>query len=142
MKYHLVILKKPYLDAVLDGRKKIESRFARTRIPAYEQVRCGDTLYLKQSSGPVVAVATAVQVNYLTDLTPPRMLELKQRYNGQICGDDYYWQDKMDSRFGLLVWLADVRPITPIRIAKKDWRAWVVLQPGSDYDLLRLAQCK
>jgi len=29
--YHLVILKKPYLDAILAGRKRIESQLSKTK---------------------------------------------------------------------------------------------------------------
>ncbi len=142
MQCHLVILKKAYLDLILAGRKTIESRFVKTRMPPFGCVRQGDKLFLKESAGPVCAVATAAEVKHLEDITPGSMSEFRQRYNGQICGDDSYWQSKMDCAFGTLVWLSDVRPISPVRINKKDWRAWVVLQPGRDYGLLRLAQCK
>jgi len=48
-----VILKKPSLAAILDGRKQIESRFTRTRRAFRGRVEAGDRLFLKQSSGPV-----------------------------------------------------------------------------------------
>jgi hypothetical protein len=41
-----------------------------------------------------------------------------------------------DCRSGFLVWLADVRRIEPIRLDKKDWRAWVLLKEGRDFGLL------
>jgi hypothetical protein len=37
---------------------------------------------------------------------------------------------------GVLVWLTDVRRIEPIRIHKKDMRAWVLLKEGSNFGLL------
>ncbi|MCK4293749.1 MAG: ASCH domain-containing protein [Planctomycetes bacterium] len=136
--YHLVILKKPYLDAILDGRKQIESRFSRTKRPAFGRVLAGDRLFLKLSSGPVCAIATAAKVKNLEDLTPKRIFELKQQYNRQILAPDEYWRSKTDCRFGFLVRLEDVRPIEPVRIHKKDWRAWVVLTEDNDFGLLRI----
>ena len=58
-KSHLVILKKPYLEAILSGRKTIESRFTKTKRPPFGQIEAGDRLFLKLSSGPVCG--TAVQ---------------------------------------------------------------------------------
>lgn len=124
MSYHLVILKKPYLDAILNGRKRIESRFSTTKRPAFGRVLPGDTLFLKLSAGPVCATATVAAVGDFDNLTPQKMLQLKLQHNRYIIGTDEYWQSKCDSKFGLLVWLKDVRPIEPVRIQKKDWRAW------------------
>ncbi|MFB0555882.1 MAG: ASCH domain-containing protein [Phycisphaerae bacterium] len=136
--YHLVILKKPYLDAILDGRKQIESRFTRTKRPAFGRVLAGDKLFLKLSSGPVCATATVAAVKNFENLTPGQTIEIKQRYNNYIKGSDEYWLSKMNCRFGFLVWLTDVKPIEPVRINKKDWRAWVVLTEKENFGLLKI----
>lgn len=134
--YHLVILKKPYLDAILSGRKRIESRFSITRRYAFGRVLAGDRLFLKVSSGPVCGTATVAAVKNFENLTPRRILEIKQQYNHHIGGRDEIWQSKMDSKFGFLVWLKDVTSIEPVRISKKDWRAWVVLTEKENFGLL------
>jgi len=133
--YHLVILKKPYLDLILAGQKTVESRFTRTKRPPFGKVASGDTLFLKESSGPVRAVATAAAVKNFAELTPEQITAIKQQYNRLIKGAEQYWQDKADCRFGLLVWLEDVQPIEPLRISKKDWRAWVVLTEKENFGL-------
>lgn len=137
MNNHLVILKKPYLDAILDGRKQVESRFSRTKRPAFGRIFVGDRLFLKISSGSVCATARVAAVEDFEDLTPRRIIELKQRYNRYILGSDEYWRSKRMSRFGFLAWIEDVRRIEPVRINKKDWRAWVILGENSDFGLLR-----
>ncbi len=136
-KSHLVILKKPYLDAILEGRKKIESRFTKTKRHAFGRVFPGDTLFLKISSGPVCARATVTAVKNFENLTPGQIIEIKQLYNHYIKGSDEYWHSKMDSRFGFLAWLTDIKPIEPVRIHKKDWRAWVVLTEKENFGLLK-----
>ena len=135
--YHLVILKKPYLEAILTGRKIVESRFTHTRRGAFEGVYKGDKIFLKESGGPVCGTAVVLDVRRFEGLTPARIAELERRYNDLLCGFREYWQSKANCRFGVLVWLSDVRRIEPIRIAKKDWRAWVVLRKGADYGLLK-----
>ena len=136
--YHLVILKKPYLDAILSGRKRVESRFTKTKRYAFGRVLPGDKLFLKVSSGPVCAVATVATVKNFDNLTSKQILELKQRYNHYIAGSEEYWQSKMNCRFGFLVWLKDVKAIEPVRIRKKDWRAWVVLTEKENFGLLKM----
>lgn len=136
MNHHLVILKKQYLDLIVSGQKTIELRLGKGRRGAFGRVQPGDGLFLKVSSGPVCATATAADVKYYEDLTPQRIVQLKQQYNDQIMGGDAVWESMMDRRYGFLTWLRDVRRIAPIRIDKKDWRAWVVLSRGKDFGLL------
>jgi ASC-1-like (ASCH) protein len=134
---HLVILKKPYLKAVIEGQKKVESRFTKTRRPHFGQIYPGDEIFLKLSSGPVCATATAAAVKYFENLTPKQILQLKQQYNHLICGSDNYWQSKTSCKFGFLVWLESVRAIKPVYISKRDWRAWVVLTERENFGLLK-----
>ncbi len=136
MHNHLVILKKPYLDLILSGRKTIELRLTRARRPACGQVASGDRLLLKASAGPVCAGATVEDVRYYEDLVPERIAEIRRQYGDRIGGDDAVWASLMDCRSGLLVWLTGVRRIEPIRIEKKDMRAWVLLEEGRDFGLL------
>lgn len=136
--YHLVILKKPYLEAILAGRKRVESRFTKTRRYAFGRVLPGDKLFFKISSGPVCAVATVTAVKNFENLTPRQIAEIKQQYNHYIMGSDAYWRSRTNCKFGFLVWLKDVRAIEPVRIHKKDWRAWVVLTKQENFDLLKM----
>ena len=136
MNYHLVILKKPYLDLILSGQKTVELRLTRARRPMCGRVSPQDGLFLKVSGGPVCATAVVADVKYYEDLSPERIADIKRRYNRQIGGGDAVWQSMMDCKSGFLVWLHDVRRIEPIRIDKKDWRAWVVLIEGKDFGLL------
>jgi hypothetical protein len=119
------------------GTKTVESRFTRTRRAYFGSVRPGDRLFLKLSSGPVCATACAARVKYFSDLTPPKVGKIRRQYNHLIKADDDYWQSKSNCPFGMLVWLRDIKPIRPLRINKKDWRAWVVLSEQQDFGLLR-----
>jgi len=120
----------------LDGRKGIESRLTRTRRSYFGRVLVGDKLLLKQSSGPVCAEATVAAVKNYENLTPERIRSIREQYGGQIGGSDELWLSKAGCKYGVLVWLADVRPIEPVRIDKKDWRAWVILTEKKDFGLL------
>lgn len=134
--HHLVILKKPYLEAILDGRKRIESRFSKNRRGPFGRVLPGDKLFLKVSSGPVCATATIAAVKTVENLTPKEITKLKKQYNHYIRGSGRYWLNQAGCKFGFLVWLKDIRQIKPVRIDKKDWRGWVVLTEWENFGLL------
>ncbi|HBG78289.1 MAG TPA: hypothetical protein DDW84_05505 [Phycisphaerales bacterium] len=133
---HLVILKKQYLDKILDGSKTIESRLTKGKCPPFDCVSPGDVLFFKESAGMVVAKAQAATVKQFSELTPQAIAKLKTEYNARICGDDEYWQLKADSKYATLIKLKNVETIPPRRIYKKDWRAWVVLKKPNDFGLL------
>ncbi len=135
--YHLAILKKPYLDAILEGRKPVESRFTITKRSPFGQIFRGDKVFLKQSSGPVCATASVSAVKSFPNLTPAKVLDIKAQYNHLILGSDEHWKHFAQCNFGLLIWLTDVKSIEPVIIDKKDWRAWVVLNNREHYGLLR-----
>lgn len=137
MASHLIILRNPYLDAVLRGKKTVESRFGKNKGAAFRQVRAGDVLFLKLSSGPVCGTAKVTKVEHFEDLTAQKMAELKRMYNEQIMAMEDYWQSDERCRYGAVIWLANVRRIEPVWINKRDWRAWVVLSEKEDFGLLK-----
>ncbi len=134
--FHLVILKKEYLDKILDGSKTVELRLTKTAVPPFGCAAAGDILFLKESSGPVCAVAQVSAVKQVSSLNPSKIAQLKNQYNDLVCGEDDYWQFKSDSQFAVLLWLKNVKSIEPVRIYKKDWRAWVLLKKPNDYGLI------
>jgi len=136
--FHLVILKKPYLDAILAGRKTVESRFMKAKCGPFGKVAQGDKLFLKISSGPVCATAVVAEIKNFENLTPQKITDIKKQYNHLVCGGDDYWQSKMDSGCGFLALLENVREISPVCIDKKDWRAWVVLTKENDFGLFKI----
>ena len=140
--YHLAILKKPYLDAILDGSKKVESRFSRAQRLPFGQVGQGDKIFFKISSGPVCMLASVLKVKNFAPLTPKRIINLKQRYGQSIGASGNYWASKAACKFGTLVWLTDIKPIEPVLICKKDRRAWVILTKERDFGLLTLNAVK
>jgi ASC-1-like (ASCH) protein len=133
---HLVILKRPYLDAILTGRKTIESRFMRTSRAPFGKISPGDKLFFKITSGPVCATARVQKVMSFDNLTQKRLRQIRRTYNDRIIAHDQYWTDKSNCKRGVLIWLDHIKPIEPVWIDKKDWRAWVVLTSQNNFGLL------
>jgi len=110
---HLAVLKRHYLDAVIEGRKTVELRLARTRAAPFGKVVPRDTIYLKQSSGPVRAVAAAGRVLSLENLTPAKIRALRREHNHLVLGAPDYWRARSSARYATLIWLANVRELAP-----------------------------
>ena len=136
MTYHLAILKKQYLDLILHGKKSIESRFTKTRRAPFGRIDPGDKIFFKVSSGPVLATANVRKVLSFDKLCPSRIAEIKQQYNSCVCAQGQFWASIQDCRFGVLIWVKDIKPIPPVSIDKKDWRAWVILTEQNNFGLL------
>jgi ASC-1-like (ASCH) protein len=135
---HLVILKKCYLDKILDGSKPVELRLLKAAFSPYGSIVIGDKLFLKESSGPVCAIANVSSFQEYNNLTPAKISQLKAVYNHLVWGTDEYWKMKSDSKYAVFIWMRDVRKINPVMINKKDWRAWVVLSKENNFGLYHL----
>jgi len=133
---HLVIMKKPYLQAILAGRKTIESRFYKRKPPEFAMIAPGDTLFLKIASGPVIAKAKIKKLRRYENLSKTRISSLKMRYNDKIIAPADYWQQRSAAKFAFLIWLTEIIEIEPRKISKKDLRAWVPLTAENNFGLL------
>ncbi|MCC7204917.1 MAG: hypothetical protein IT441_07535 [Phycisphaeraceae bacterium] len=131
MPVHVAILRLPYLNAILEGHKTVESRLTRGPLAPYRRVETGQTIYLKQSCGPVLGTAVAGRVMFFEELTPTGVRAIRRDYGGLIGGDDAYWKLKASSRYATLIWLTHVRPVTAStalpRIPRSQGVAWWVL---------------
>jgi hypothetical protein len=117
----------PFLSYVLDGRKRVESRFSRTRVAPYGQVRRGDVLLLKELSGPVNGLAEVAHADSYA-LDPTIWTMLHDRFAFALCADEAFWEQRRDARFATLMSLGAVTSIAPVPVDKHDRRGWVVLE--------------
>jgi hypothetical protein len=129
---HLAVLRTPHLNALLDGRKRVESRLSRNRIAPFQRVAVGDVLFLKEVGGRVRAASRVERVRFYEIDGPQGVQELRDRYNHLIQGPPEYWASKRHARYATLLWLT--RP-QYIRIASDAprvpplfGRAWLALE--------------
>lgn len=125
---HVAVLKPEYIEAILDGRKTVESRLSRTRREPLHKVSVGDIVYFKQSSGGYKAAARVDRVEYHERLSPEGVRRIKSRVNTRVLGSSAYWKAKRDARYATLVWLKDVQHTSHgPAIDRLYGRAWVVM---------------
>jgi hypothetical protein len=124
---HLAVFVEPFLQFVLDGRKTVESRFSIHRRPPFGCVRNGDLVLIKESGGPIVAVAEISEVWYY-QLDREAWDVIRTRFARQLCVDDTeFWESKASSYFATLMQIGRVEKLDPLTCSKRDRRGWVVL---------------
>jgi hypothetical protein len=122
---HLAIFVEPYLTAVLDGKKTIESRFAVTRRPPYECVEPNDYILLKRSGGPVIGLAIAKSIKFYR-LSPTVLADIRRKFARQLFAlDEAFWHDRADKLYATLIELQDPIAIDPFSVEKRDRQGWV-----------------
>jgi hypothetical protein len=124
---HLAVFVEPFLQFLLDGRKTVESRFSIHRRAPYGCVQSGDLILVKESGGPVVAMAEISEVWYY-QLDKQAWESIRGRFAKQLCVDDPdFWQSKASSYFATLMQIGRVEKLDPLACSKRDRRGWVVL---------------
>lgn len=131
MSSHVAILRPALLRLVITGQKRLESRLYRTRRTPVGRIREGDTIFLKPTGGAVQAVCRAGAVREFRHLTVRELRLIRERYQAALRVPQGYWRVKRDSRYGVLIWLADVRRCGPVvRVPRQFGSGWVELPDG------------
>lgn len=129
---HLAMLDGSYLSKIVAGEKTIESRFSKSRIPPFQQITADDVVFLKQSSGPIQAIALVSKVEFYGPLKPGGIDQLIEEYKEELRLDESFITLKRDSNYVTLIYFTVVLPINPIPITKSDGRSWIVLTKNSE----------
>jgi len=130
---HLAIVKPPFLDEILAGRKTVESRLSVNRVAPYNRVKPGDRVLFKQSAGPYRAAATATQVRSLRIRSHDHLMAIfeaqKHHISGaQIAAARDFFVSKHAARYATLITIAEVTPINEgPAIPPLHGRAWLCL---------------
>ena len=121
---HLAIMKKGYIEKILSGEKRIESRFSKHKIPPFQTVSAGDTVFMQEVGKQVTAKFEVDKVLYFENLTEPEVARLRERYGKEICADDGFWQQKARSNYAVLMYVKNPVAITPFKVYKTDRAAF------------------
>lgn len=74
---HLAIMKKGYIEKILSGEKKIESRFSMNRATPYHKISIGDQVYMQEVGKEVTAVFEVADVLFLTIFQRERWIRFR-----------------------------------------------------------------
>jgi hypothetical protein len=123
---HLAIFREPYLSFIMEGKKKIETRFAKRACPPFERVSKGDVVLLKPVGSDVSAVCEIERV-WFYHLDAEAFAFIKDRFGEMICpADGSFWTERESKNVATLMLIKNVIPIEEMHVEKRDRRGWVV----------------
>ena len=125
---HIAILRQPFFDMVLSGEKTIESRWSMHKVAPYGKVGVGDEILLKETGKDVTATAIVKNVKYY-ELTPDKVEDIRIKYGKQIGTDKFEdWKSTRQKKYCTLIWLDEVKTISPFKVKRSNGAGWIVLQ--------------
>jgi ASC-1-like (ASCH) protein len=79
---HLAIMRKSWhlTEKILTGKKKIESRWYKTKYPPWDRIKAGETVYFKDSGEPVKIRAEVDKVIQLDSLDQEKVRKILDEY--------------------------------------------------------------
>jgi hypothetical protein len=120
----------------MEGKKKIETRFAKRPCAPFRQVSDGDVVLLKRAGGDVVGVCEVEKV-WFYNLDPEAFAFIKDRFGKLICpADGSFWTERKDKAVATLMLIKNVIPVSGVKIEKRDRRGWVTFQEERQPSLL------
>lgn len=124
---HIAILRQPFFDMVLCGKKTIESRWSMHKVAPYGKVSACDVILLKETGKDVTAIAAVKKVEYY-ELTPSIVENIRVQFGKQIGTDKFEdWQSTLHKKYCSLIWFGDVKKIPPIKVKRSNGAGWIVV---------------
>ena len=121
---HLVILKQPYFNMILNKEKTIESRWSVHKIAPYNKVNIGDTLYLKETGKNVYYKAKCSDVKFF-ELNKETVDMIKEKYNEYIKIKDF--SECYNKNYCTLVWINDIEKISEMKVKRSNGAGWIIM---------------
>lgn len=138
---HVAILRKSnirkgddLLGDILAGRKTIESRWYVNRVAPWNNIKEGETIYLKESGMSVTAGAKVEKVLQFENITPKDIRKIITKYGTRIAprisiSEFLKWgMTQKNKRYVILVFLKDVQKVKSFNIDKTGFgisSAWI-----------------
>ncbi len=134
---HIAIMKKSWglTEKILTGQKRIESRWYRSKVAPWDQVKVGDTVYFKDSGEPVTVKASVEKVLQIDNLDPVVVKEILNKY-GNLDGigakdTGSYYELFKDKKYCILIFLNNPEKVEPFQIDKTGYgtmSAWMCIE--------------
>lgn len=117
---HLAIVNQPFLNYILNGEKRIESRFSINKCSPYKKVKENDIVFIKDSGKSIIAYFIVKKVEYYINNNENIINHIKSNYANDICAfNDEFWEERHKKKYISLIWIKGLTLITPFNVEKK-----------------------
>jgi hypothetical protein len=134
MQKHLAILYPEVIKQIFSGQKTIETRFSKSKIAPFSQIKVGDLVYMKPPGKDIQGQFWVNKVISFENLDSADLEYIKKHYGDKLSlgsrnQDQAFFELKKDAKYGTLIFIGRVDQLitSPIKLEKRDQRGWVVL---------------
>ncbi len=127
---HIAVFNEPFLSAVIQGKKLVESRFSLIRVNPFRKVYKGDIVLIKKTAGNVLGFFFCGNIEYWVLNSKSSLKELELKYSTAICSnlDPKFWESREHSRYATLIEIQEIHILKSFGIGKKDRTSWTVIK--------------
>lgn len=131
---HVAIMRKSWglTQKILNGQKKIESRWYSVKYMPWDNIKKGEIVYFKDSGEPVKLKAKVDEVIQFANLNQKKVKEILNKYgkNDGLEKDKIleFFERFKNKKYCMLIFLKNPRKIKPFEINKKGFgmmSAWI-----------------
>lgn len=119
-------------DKILDGRKKIESRWYSVKYKPWDNIKKGEVVYFKDSGGPVRLKAEVEKVIQFDNLTSSKVKDILNKYGEEDGIEEEkipeFFEKFKNKKYCILIFLKNAREIKPFEVDKTGFgimSAWI-----------------
>lgn len=128
MAKHLAIFTLETTRDIFSGKKRIDGRFSKVKIPPFSKVSAGDIVLMKVSGEKIVGQFLVDRVLSFDHPTNDEFGELKRKYASGMAMPQSFWFSHEKVNYVTLMFIKTVTKfIVAPEVPKKDLRPWVVL---------------
>lgn len=137
---HVAIMRKSWglTDKILNGQKKIESRWYSVKCKPWDSIKEGEIVYFKDSGEPVRIKAEVSKVMQFADLTPWAVKEILDEHGkGDGIEEEKvpeFFERFRNKKYCMLIFLKNPAKIKPFEIDKTGFgamSAWITVDSVS-----------
>ena len=127
---HMAVFNEPFLSAIIEKRKTIESRFSVNRINPFRRIFKDDLVLLKRTAGNIIGFFQCGNIEFWVKSKGANFEKLESKYGNSMCTylDENFWANRESSRYGTLIEIKDCHLLEGFSISKQDRTTWVVLK--------------
>jgi ASC-1-like (ASCH) protein len=122
---HVAIMNKSWklIDKILSGKKTIESRWYKSRIPPWNKIKAGDVVYFRDAGEQATTKAQVSKVLQFENLNDKKIKEIIHLYGGEgkigFSNLDSAFSWAKGKRYCILIFLENPEKIKPFKVNKK-----------------------
>ncbi|MEK7658992.1 MAG: ASCH domain-containing protein [Patescibacteria group bacterium] len=133
---HVAIMRKSWglTEKILDGRKRIESRWYSVKYKPWNDIKSGEVVYFKDSGEPIKIKAEVERVVQFNNLTPKKVEEILNKF-GKDDGIEKeliseFFDRFKNKKYCILIFLKNPIKVEPFNIDKTGFgamSAWITV---------------